>query len=249
MPWTIDPSRKHYAPSFIQLMKPSKNALASAPELESRGNRPLQMTFEQQFRALIYFHLEEHTSGRHLIQALKEDDFAREHIAPPDGIEKSSFFEAINSRGLEQLKHVYEQLQPKASKLLPSEHEELGDLVAIDGSLIEATLSMTWADYREGAKKAKVHVGFDVNHSIPAKLFLTNGKADERPFVSVILEPGQTGIMDRYYQCHKNFDAWQTEGRHFMCRIRSNTRKTGIRQNPVLPGSIIFYDGVVLLGA
>jgi hypothetical protein len=248
MPWAVHPSRKKNAPSFIELMKPSKNALASAPELGSRGNRPLQMTFEQQFQALIFFHLEEHTSGRHLIQALKEDDFAREHIAPPDGIEKSSFFEAINTRGLEQLKHVYEQLQPKASKLLPSQHEELGDLVAIDGSLIQATLSMTWADYRDGSKKAKVHVGFDVNHSIPAKLFLTDGKADERPFVNVILEPGQTGIMDRYYQCHKNFDSWQTEGRHFVCRIKANTRKTCIRQNPVPPDSIVFYDSVVLLG-
>jgi hypothetical protein len=248
MPWAVHPSRKKNAPSFIELMKPSKNALASAPELGSRGNRPLQMTFEQQFQALIFFHLEEHTSGRHLIQALKEDDFAREHIAPPDGIEKSSFFEAINTRGLEQLKHVYEQLQPKASKLLPSQHEELGDLVAIDGSLIQATLSMTWADYRDGSKKAKVHVGFDVNHSIPAKLFLTDGKADERPFVNVILEPGQTGIMDRYYQCHKNFDSWQTQGRHFVCRIKANTRKTCIRQNPVPPDSIVFYDSVVLLG-
>lgn len=198
MPWAVHPHRKQYAPSFFQLIEPSKNALASAPELESRGNRPLQMTFEQQFRALIYFHLEEHTSGRHLVQALKEDDFAREHITPPDGIEKSSFFEAITTRGLERLKHVYEQLQPQASKLLPSEYEELGDLVAIDGSLIQATLSMTWDDYRDGSQKAKVHVGFDVNHSIPAKLFLTDGKGDERPFVSVILEPGQTGIMDRY---------------------------------------------------
>jgi len=53
----------------------------------ARGNRPLQMNFEQQLRALVYFHLEEHTSGRHLIQALEEDDFARNHIAPPDGIQ------------------------------------------------------------------------------------------------------------------------------------------------------------------
>lgn len=248
MPWTVHPSGKQRAPSFTQLMKPSEDAIASAPQLGSRGNRPLQMSFEQQFRALVYFHLEEHISGRHLVQALKEDDFAREHIAPPDGIEKSSFFEAINTRGLEQLKHVYEQLQPKASKFLPSQHEELGDLVAIDGSLIQATLSMTWADYRDGSKKAKVHVGFDVNHSIPAKLFLTDGKGDERPFVSVILEPGQTGIMDRYYQCHKNFDAWQTEGRHFVCRIKANTRKTPIYENPVPPHSIVFSDSVVLLG-
>jgi hypothetical protein len=103
--------------------------------LVARGDRPLQMNFEQQLRALIYFHLEEHTSGRHLIQALEEDDFARNHIAPPDGIKKSSFFEAINGRGLEQLTYVYGQLQSKASNLLPARHTELGELVAIDGSL------------------------------------------------------------------------------------------------------------------
>jgi len=62
---------------------------------------------------------------------------------------------------------------------LPKEHTAWGDLVAIDGSLIDAVLSMAWADYRQGSKKAKVHVGFDLNHSIPTKIFLTDGKGDE----------------------------------------------------------------------
>lgn len=60
-------------------------------------NRPLQMEFEDQLNALIY-HLEEHKSGRHLLQALNEDYFARDNIAPKAGIKKNSFFEAINSR-------------------------------------------------------------------------------------------------------------------------------------------------------
>jgi len=34
--------------------------------------------------------------------------------------------------------------------------ERLGYLVAVDGSLVDSTLSMIWADYRQGAKKAKV---------------------------------------------------------------------------------------------
>ncbi len=55
----------------------------------------------------------------------------------------------------------------------------MGDLVAIDGSLIDAVLSMTWADYRKGAKKAKVHLGFNINQSIPTKIFFTDGKGDE----------------------------------------------------------------------
>jgi hypothetical protein len=249
MPKTFHPNDpKHTAPSFDDLLEPVKDALANSRPLMARGNRPLQMNFEQELRALIYFHLEEHTSGRHLVQALQEDDFARNHIAPPDGIQKSSFFEAINTRGLEQLGHVYQQLQNKASNLLPAQHTELGELVGIDGSLIQAVLSMHWADYRDGSKKAKVHVGFDINRGIPSKIFLTDGKEGERPFVAMILSSGQTGVMDRGYQCHKSFDRWQAEGKHFLCRIKASTKKTCIRINPVPTGSIVFYDAVVLLG-
>lgn len=173
------------------------------------------------------------------MQVLKEDEFVRNNIAPKEGIEKSSFFEAINTRGLEQLLEVFEALYSEARAVLPKEQSDLGDLIVIDGSLIDATLSMYWADYRDGAKKAKVHIGFDLNHSIPSKIFLTDGKGDERPFVRQILSPGQTGIMDRYYQCHKNFDQWQHEKKHFVCRIRANEIK---------PGGIVFYDAIVLLG-
>lgn len=250
MPYALDPSPKKStkAPSFSLLKKPLHSALSNVSLLTARGNRPLQMEFEDQLNALIYFHLEEHTSGRHLLQALKEDDFARQNVAPEAGIEKSSFFEAINSRGLDQLMEVFLALQADAARILPNEFDKFGDLVAIDGSLIDAVLSMQWADYRDGAKKAKTHIGFDLNRGIPSKIFLTNGKGDERPFVSQILTPGQTGVMDRYYQRHKSFDVWQAEEKHFICRIKENTTKTVLRTNAVKPGSIVFYDAVVLLG-
>ena len=104
MPYALDPRNKAgKRPSFSLLLKPLKTPLSDITVLKARGNRPLQMEFEDQLHALIYFHLEEHTSGRHLLQVLKEDDFARKTIAPKSGINKSSFFEAINSRGLDQL--------------------------------------------------------------------------------------------------------------------------------------------------
>jgi len=253
MPYALDRKSKNNrlnqkTPSFTLLVKPLQSVLSNISLLTARGNRPLQMEFEDQLNALIYFHLEEHTSGRHLLQALKEDDFARKYVAPEAGIEKSSFFEAINSRGLDQLMEVFLTLQADAARILPKAFDKFGDLVAIDGSLIDAVLSMHWADYRKGAKKAKTHIGFDLNRGIPAKIFMTNGKGDERPFVSQILAPGQTGVMDRYYQRHKSFDVWQTEGKHFICRIKEGTTKTVLRTNPITPGSIVFYDAVVLLG-
>ena len=227
---------------------PIHKAMLGMVPLESRGERPLQMTFEDQLKALIFFHLEEHTSAQHLLQVLEEDDFAKNVIAPEDGIKKSSFSEAINSRGLEQLAHIYQNLQNQAVGGLPKEHEELGDLMAIDGSLIDACLSMYWADYRKGSKKAKVHLGFDLNRSIPRKIFFSNGKGAERPFVSMILSPGQTGVLDRGYQAHDRFDQWQEEMKHFVCRVKASTRKKRLTENPINPDSNIFYDAVVLLG-
>ncbi len=240
--------KKNSSLSFGRLCRPVTTILPKTPQLESRCNRPLQMEFEHQLNALIYFHLEEHVSGRHLIQTLQEDDFARNNIAPPAGIGKSAFFEAMNNRGLEQFLFVYQELQKKAANLLPQRFPELGEMVAIDGSLIDAVLSMHWADYRDGAKKAKAHIGFDVNRAIPRKIFLTDGNGGERPFVSQILEPGQTGLMDRGYQCHKSFDCWQEEEKDFICRIKANTVKTCLENYPVSEGGLVFHDAKVLLG-
>lgn len=242
------PKRLPKSVNFGQFMQPTVNSLENVPKLNSGGNRPLKMDFEEQLRILIYYHLQEYSSAQHLLQALKEDDFARDHIAPEQGIEKSSFSEAINSRGLEQLLHVFTNLQKQAADLLPNAHPELGSLVGIDGSLIDGTLSMLWADYRKGSKKAKVHVGFDLNHSIPRKVYLSEGNAGERPFVSKILSRDETAVTDRGYQCHALFDQWQQDSQLFICRIKANTKKKILSQNPVPTDSIVFFDATVLLG-
>lgn len=248
MPRTISNKKIYKIPSFNQLWKPLCAVLPNAPPLESGCNRPLQLDFEHQLKALIFFHLEEHDSAQHLLQVLEEDDYARNTIAPKEGIKKSSFSEAINTRGLEQFVFVFNALQAMASKIIPKQFACLGDLVSIDGSLIDACLTMLWADYRNNSKKAKIHLGFDINRAIPRKLFLTNGKGNERPFVSQILEPGETGVLDRGYQHHGNFDRLQEEGKHFVCRIKENTEKTCIETFSVSPESIVFYDARVFLG-
>jgi hypothetical protein len=238
----------HHSISFEKFIAPAIRTMASMPQLKSRGHRPLQMSFEDHLKILIFFHLEEHTSARHLMQVLQEDEFARNEIAPEAGIKKSSFSEATNTRGLEQFMYVFQALQKQAKEILPNRHPELGDLVGIDGSLIDATMSMYWADYRKNSKKAKVHVGFDLNRGIPRKIFLTEGNGGERPFVSKILSEGETGVLDRGYQCHKRFDKWQAEGKSFICRIKASTKKAIIKNNPIPDGTIVFYDAVVLLG-
>ncbi len=242
------PKKKIQSLTFDNFKSPLVKLLPFAPKLLSRGDRPLKMNFEDQLNALVYFHLQEHKSARHLIQDIEENEFAKQHIAPKDGISRSSFSEIINGRGLEQLQFIFENLYKQATGVLPKEHAELGDLVSIDGSLIDAVLSMHWADYRKGSKKAKAHCGFDINHGIPTKIFLTDGNSGERPFVNRILSKGQTGVMDRGYQSHCDFDLLQDENKHFVCRIKARTTRTIIEKHDINPESHIFYDALVLLG-
>ena len=249
MPRSFEPfHKKIHADAFIQFFKPVRDILPGLSVLESRGDRPLKMTFEDQLKMLVFYHLEEHVSARHMLQVLEQDDFARENIAPQDGIKRSSFSEAINTRGLEQLQIVFDELSRKAPAILPDSHPELGDLVALDGSLIDATLSMYWADYRKGSKKAKIHLGFDLNHGIPSKIRFTDGKGAERPFVDPITSAGQTVVSDRGYQAHALFDYLQTEGKSFVIRIKAGTIKTVVQENELKADSIVFYDAEVLLG-
>lgn len=246
MPQIITPKDKNFTPpTLVDLCKPLEGCI---PSFESRSNKPLALTFEDELRMLIFYHLEDYTSGRHLLQVLEEDDFARKNAAPSGGIKTSTFFETINTRGVEQLLQVYSSLQPYAVGLLPPRYNKFGELIAIDGSLIDVVLSMAWADYRKGANKAKIHLGFDINHSVPGAFYLTSGKSGERPFVSQILSPGQTGVLDRGYQCHRMFDRLQAEGKNFVCRIKAGTTKTVLAENPVTPGGPVFYDAEVLLG-
>jgi len=241
-------SRWHIAPAHKLFRKPLQPILIRTPSLKSRSNKPLAMNTEELLNILTYYHLQDFSSGRELLQALEEDDYARKFVSPVNGVKRSTFFDTVNDRGVEQLLFVFTELQKQATGILPSQYLELGDLVAIDGSLINGVLSMHWADYRTNSKKAKLHFGLDLNHGIPRKLFLTEGNGAERPFVSQIIEPGQTGVLDRGYQAHHLFDQWQLDGCHFVCRIKESTHKDILEEYTEQEDSHIFFDAKVLLG-
>lgn len=241
-------SRRYIAPTHKLLLKPLQQILIKAPPLRSGSNKPLAMNTEELLSILTYHHLQDFSSGRELLQALEEDDYAKQFVAPAGGVKRSTFFDTVNDRGVEQLLFVFTELQKQAAGVLPSQYSELGDLVAIDGSLIDGVLSMHWADYRTNSKKAKLHFGLDLNRGVPHKLFLTEGKGAERPFVSKIIEPGQTGVLDRGYQAHHLFDQWQLDDCHFVCRIKESTHKDILKEYPIREDSHIFFDANVLLG-
>jgi len=236
------------APTWELLRGPLVELLPDIAPLVSGSNRAIEFTFSDQVHSLVYFHAEEHTSARGLLEDLNDEKHPPLVGLPQAGVGRSTFCEAIHTRGLPQMLEVFERLGRKAAKVIGIKHEALGELRAIDGSLIDATLSMEWADYTTKTHKAKVHLCFDLNRGIPRKLYLTDGKGAERPFVSPLLEPGETGVEDRGYQDHERFDIWQEEGKFFACRIRENTQKLIVQELPIPPNSNIFFHAEVYLG-
>ena len=236
------------SPTFSVLLGPLEACLPYLTPLESGSNKPLTYTFAHQIRGLVYYHTETCTSAQDLLFAARCDGFVNRLLVPPSGLGKSTFYEANASRGSTQMIELVDRLSKKASKCVGRSYAELGHLVVIDGSLIGACLSMTWADYLGDVRKAKMHLGLDLSGSIPRKMILTEGRGAERPFVSHLLKEGETGVLDRGYQDHQRFDAWIAEGKHIVVRLKKNTKWEVIEALPFEKGTSIFFFSKVLLG-
>ncbi len=263
------------SPTFSALLGPLKAQLPHLTPLESGSNRPLTYTFAHQIRGLVYYHTETCTSAQDLLFAARCDlsacnaqagGFVNRLLVPESGLGESTFYEANASRGSTQMVELVDlsaclraarrqacnaqagRLSKKASKCVGRSYAELGHLVVIDGSLIGACLSMTWADYLGDVRKAKMHLGLDLSGSIPRKMILTEGRGAERPFVSHLLKEGETGVLDRGYQDHQRFDAWIAEGKHIVVRLKKNTKWKVIEALPFEKGTSIFFFSKVLLG-
>ena len=236
------------SPAFSQLLSPLKGILPTLTPMESGSNREITFTYNYQIKGLIYYHLEEHSSAKALLESMRRDQFVRQELVPKEGLGNSPFYEVNNNRGVTQTVELFDRLAKKVGRQLKSDHLQLGDLMAIDGSLIDATLSMVWADYTANKKKAKAHIGFDLNNRTPRKLILTDRVGNERIYLPQILQPGQTAVSDRGLQDHQLFDQLIDEGKHFVMRIKNNTKKEIIEELPFEEGPAIFFHAEVIIG-
>lgn len=236
------------SPTFLTLIAPLEAQLPYLPPLVSGSNRSLAFTFDFQVRALVYYHTEAFTSAQDLLQAAHDDPLANRLLVPATGLGESTFYEANATRGSHQLLALVDRLSKRVGRQLKVAHLGLGALVAIDGSLIEASLSMGWAAYSSTQRKAKAHLGFDLNHGLPRQLALTAGTGAERPFVSTFLSEGETGVIDRGYLDYNLFDGWIDDGKHFVARLRKNAQRDLLETLPLPPDTKIFFFAKVRLG-
>ncbi len=101
MPHAFDPFHKQATLEFFSLFKPAVEAMSHMPELNSQGNRPLQMSFEEHLRALVFFHFNERVSIKRVRQLrIKIQNELRVGIVdkPPDPNFKEQNFQKADAR-------------------------------------------------------------------------------------------------------------------------------------------------------
>lgn len=236
------------SPTFSQLLSPLQYQLSHITPLVSGSNKPLSYTFSHQIHGLVYYHIQHCESAQDLLESARCDEFVNHLLVPQTGLGESTFYEANANRGSVQMVELIDRLSKKACKYAGISYAQLGRLVVIDGSLISASLSMTWADYRKNVRKAKMHLGLSLQGCVPRKMMLTSGNGAERPFVSQLLQSDETGVLDRGYQDHQRFDEWIDENKHFVVRLRKNTKWEVIENLAFEQNNATFFYAKVLLG-
>ena len=130
-----------------QLLGPVENIFPKSAPPQSKCNKPLALTAEEFLNILTYFHLQEYSSGRVLIQPLQGDTYARSLVAPADGIKRSTFSIGWTTEVLRNLFMCSQDCNNGFCRpSSPSQYVERGDLVTIDGSLLDPVLEMHWAN-------------------------------------------------------------------------------------------------------
>ena len=71
--------------AFKLILAPIFERFKSDNQLKSRGYRPLQMSFNDQLKALIFYHLQEYSSGSELLQGWSKMTLPRSVLLLPRG--------------------------------------------------------------------------------------------------------------------------------------------------------------------
>jgi hypothetical protein len=97
------------------------------------------------------------------------------------------------------------------------------ELVAVDGSLIDALPRMAWALWLDDEHHAaKVHLEFNVLKGVPVRAEVTDGNTPERDVLRGRLTAGKLYVLDRHFMDYSLLGSILEAGSSFVCRLREN---------------------------
>jgi len=149
-------------------------------------------------------------------------------------ISLGSFSEAQQAFDPELLNMVMQELASHSKYTFGDKRvrDAIGDLIAIDGSLLPALPRMYWALWQnENNKAAKVHLKFSVLRQVPVEAPVTEGKRCERKVLRSMLKKGEFYVGDRYYGLEYGFFRELSDaGASYAMRIRNKPRKEILKE-------------------
>jgi hypothetical protein len=134
-----------------------------------------------------------------------------------------------------------EVLRELAAQALPAEppadRAALRDLVAVDGTLLQALPRMAWAVWQGPRQRAaKVHVAFEVFRGTPADATVTAGIGPERQQLRAeLLRPGRVYVIDRGYESYGLLADIRAAGSSFVARLQADAVHAVAQERPVGP--------------
>ena len=137
---------------------------------------------------------------------------------------KSMYSEAFVRYRAATFRSLFHCLLERLSFLGISELQLLGRLVCVDGSIIPAIKTMSWATYKKSANALKLHVAFELNRMIPVQIISTDANTSERKILAQFLEAGVTYIADRGYLSFQMLQQILAKKAFFIFRMKFNCK-------------------------
>jgi hypothetical protein len=141
-------------------------------------------------------------------------------------VSKSMYSEAFIRYRATILKNLFVRLLECLNFLSIPELQLLGRLVCVDGSLIPAIQTMSWAKYKTSANALKINLAFELNRMIPVRIISADANTSERRMLAQLLEAGVTYIADRGYLSFKMIRQIIDKQAFFIFRMKSNWKYT-----------------------
>ena len=239
---------------FHKLVAPIEKMIERATRRHESDKKYRKYFTRSHVLSQIYTHLDKNVEGlRALAETLAAKEVVREMVYLAEKVDVSNLSRANNKRSYQVFADIFTELYGLAYRVIRPELGELkvlGPTKLCDGSFLEACLSMSWAIYRRGKNKAKMHLLLDLN-LLPDQLVLTPGKGSEREALRQMIKAGVSYIIDRGYNSYQLFADIAEMGAYFITRLLKNAGYEVIISLPVSAQDArrgILADQLIYLG-
>jgi hypothetical protein len=191
-----------------------------------------------QFLCMAFAQLTYRESLRDIEVCLRAIPNKRYHMGIKGSVARSTIAEANESRDWRIYADFAQVLISQARELYSGDDAGLNldeTVYALDSSTIDLCLSLfPWAKFRKTKAAVKLHTLLDLKGSIPAWIFITDGKVHDVNILDYLLpEAGSFYVMDRGYLDFARLYKINLSHAYFVIRAKTNTKFQRQYSNPV----------------